>query len=520
MKFRTLSLVLVGSSSISFLFGQGGGLDPSFGSLGTAKRDITGQVEQITAADITPSGKIYGAGYAVDQNVFRGLILKMYADGSPDNSFDGDGAKLTGQPGENIFIEGIKTAGEKPVTFGYIEQQGSPPSAFINRDNEDGTPDATFNGTGSIELSDPNTGVFGQAGLIDNGGNLYFAGKWGTTEIKVNKYDPSGSLITSWGTSGTATIDQGISSTAADMKWNQNPGDLIVFGYTFDSGDNDMFAAALNSLGNLNTSFGNNGIATLDLFTGTEILTSGAVQADDKLLMAGFVFDQGVEEGTVRRLNADGSLDQSFGVNGEFRIDVFPGGERISGIEYADDKIFVAGHGDDGTSQHVFAGSLNYDGTWNTAFGSGIGYVQEDLFNDELDEIIRFLYLTGNYKMLMGGSTDDPVTDLDALFVMMFSGLTIGMAELDYPVHSLKVYPDPLYGNEVNLEFELNSSQDLAIGLYELSGKHIDNLGSIENSQVGQQNVQLQLPSSLAPGTYMIGVNNGMITRFTTIRVL
>lgn len=521
MRTRTL-LIISGTLSFPSLFAQGGSYYSGFGVDGKAKEDLSNAVQRIEAADIATDGSIYAAGYTIDQNEFKGLIWKVDENGNDDLSFNGTSTKVTGEPGENVFIEGIQvTTTGKPIVYGFKELQGVLPQSFIERRNSDGSDDLTFNNTGSIILSLPNAPVFAQAGLLDPTDDHFFcAVKQGSTSFDVQRYDEVGDIVASWGNSGSATIDLGISTSVADMKWAANPNDLIVLGYTLDSGDNDMFAASLNGSGSLNTGFGNNGVASVDFFNGTEILTAGAIQLDGKILMAGFVNDLTFDEATIRRLNNDGSLDQDFGVSGEFRIDLFPGSERLTGVQYANDKIFIGGHGDDGTSQRLFAGSLNYDGSWNTSFGGGIGYVQHDLYNDQLDEFSNFLIMAGTAKLLLGGATEDAISDLDAMLVMLYSGLSMGMDEEEYPFHSLEVYPDPVLDGQLNLRLELNTPQDLSISIHELSGKLIGEIAPVRNFQTGKQNIDMVLPAWLAQGTYMIGVNNGNMTRYTTIRVL
>ncbi|MCD9187049.1 MAG: FG-GAP-like repeat-containing protein [Pyrinomonadaceae bacterium] len=144
--------------------------------------------------------------------------------------------------------------------------------------------------------------------------------------------------------------------------------------------------AAKATPGDLDTTFNGNGKAMLD-FGGTEIGQKVAVQTDGKIVVNGYS-ENGVNgflsDFLLARFNENGTLDNSFGTGGKVVTD-FGETERSFGMKIQPDgKIVLVG-------DKLFRGTLiaryNSDGTLDTSFGNGNGYVnfafgQESQFND------------------------------------------------------------------------------------------------------------------------------------------
>src|SRR6266446_5298408 len=68
--------------------------------------------------------------------------------------------------------------------------------------------------------------------------------------------------------------------------------------------------------GSLDASFGTAGKVTTD-FGGDDHGTGLVIQSDDKLVLAGFSFNGSDYDFALARYNADGSLDNTFGITGK-----------------------------------------------------------------------------------------------------------------------------------------------------------------------------------------------------------
>ena len=160
----------------------------------------------------------------------------------------------------------------------------------------------------------------------------------------------------------------------------------MVAGYD-DGGSADFALARYLSNGNLDTSFNNlasptsyNGDGKVSFtfgagtFGGVERATSVALQADGKIVVAGYT-DAGTAGGidtfdfAVARLNADGTLDNTFSGNGKFTYN-FGNDDRAAAVAVQPDgKIVVVGSWDGGAADMV-AIRLNANGTLDTTFNN------------------------------------------------------------------------------------------------------------------------------------------------------
>jgi uncharacterized delta-60 repeat protein len=134
-------------------------------------------------------------------------------------------------------------------------------------------------------------------------------------------------------------------------------------------------ALSLAQPGHLDSTFALNGVFSDEFSGGTSQPTAVAIQSDGKIVVGGETSNQG----GFLRLNANGTLDRSFGKNGVVSsirfsdIDSIVVGMAIQ----TDGKIVAAGNGVPGRGGVV---RLNPNGTADTTFGtSGTGLVSLDI---------------------------------------------------------------------------------------------------------------------------------------------
>ena len=159
-----------------------------------------------------------------------------------------------------------------------------------------------------------------------------------TTTVNVD-----GSTTTSTSTSTTTTnptTNSNIDTDEALAMAVQSDGKIIMVGYaqtTTSSADDannyDFAVTRLNADGSLDTSFGTNGKKTISFDLGGEdknqdVASCVAIQADGKIVIGGYV--QRAETGNfdfgIVRLNTDGSLDNTFSSDGKAMVGFDYGG--------------------------------------------------------------------------------------------------------------------------------------------------------------------------------------------------
>jgi uncharacterized delta-60 repeat protein len=153
--------------------------------------------------------------------------------------------------------------------------------------------------------------------------------------------------------------------------------------------------AAVAAAGDLDATFGSGGKVATDLSGFNDRASAIAVQPDGKIVVAGTtnVFAP-ASAFLVTRYNADGSLDQGFGIGG--KATAVDGGNASALAVQADGKIVVAGsaHGDFALARFTTSGALD------AGFGAG-GQVTTDFFgrNDSAAAVA----IDGNGRIVVAG---------------------------------------------------------------------------------------------------------------------
>ncbi|MBD8904893.1 hypothetical protein MBTS_22090, partial [Methylobacterium bullatum] len=202
----------------------------------------------------------------------------------------------------------------------------------------------------------------------------------GGTDFALVRYNADGSLDTGFGPDGTGKIlTPAAPGTASDYGQSvalQTDGKIVVAGYGVGAGNRYDFALVrYDADGSLDTTFGTGGKVLTPVGTGlsSDQGNSVTLQADGKILVAGYGEGSEGQDFALLRYNADGSLDTGFGPDGTGKIltPISAGTASDQGNSVtlqADGKIVVVGSGW-GNGQDFAAVRYNTDGSLDTGFG-------------------------------------------------------------------------------------------------------------------------------------------------------
>ena len=203
----------------------------------------------------------------------------------------------------------------------------------------------------------------------------------GRSRLGVESLEPRdvpaavGALDPSFGTGGKVTIDFMADDRAVAVLLTGD-GKTVVVGTT-DSGSADVAVARLNADGTLDTTFGTGGRFTVSL-GGKDFATDAVLQPDGNIVVVGYTDANsgttGPNDFAVVRVLADGSgLDKTFGTNGRTTIDFGSGDDRANAVALRPDgRIVVAGFTNTASADFAVA-QLGTDGKLDTSFGTGTG---------------------------------------------------------------------------------------------------------------------------------------------------
>ena len=486
--------------NINISFGQSAYLDKDFGDNGKVVTHFQSQDSHGNAIVIQSDGKILVAGYT-DYAEFSDFVLLRYkVDGSVDSTFGENGKVYTDFGSVNEFAGSIAIQQN-----GKIIVAGNTNDFFaLARYNDNGTIDSLFGDNGKVTTSIPDYGFYNCRSLaIQQDGKFLLAGSLGYYGALV-RYNSDGSPDDSFGEEGKAIMDFGnMGDEYVFVSMALQPDKkIIVAGFSYVSGY-DFTVLRFNENGTLDSLFGTDGKATADILNSPDDrATSVAIQPDGKIIVTGWsgVFDAERTDWDfgMARFNADGTLDDSFGIGGTVVTDLhnFRDDRPESLAIQSDGKILVAGTiYTVGYSDFALV-RYNTDGTLDTAFNSN-GIIITDIGNSTSDNG-ETLIVQDDGKILVAGTSNYNIA-----IVRYLSELNISHVDFSSAPDNLLIYPVPI-SNEAILKYSLDRDEILNINLYDNTGKIIQNFINKEKRQQGRYSEVLILDSSLSPGHYIL----------------
>jgi uncharacterized delta-60 repeat protein len=351
-------------------FGSGGRTSTRVGVITDREFDPSGAF----ALALQPDGRIVAAGVGTVQTPrgarTRLTLVRYGTDGSLDGSFGNGGVAMTaladGDPA-NLQAEGFGVVVQpdgRIVVAGASDAPDCPGCAGLARFNPDGSPDGSFGSGGRVQLNTAEGDAVFNAVVLEPGGRIVVAGgAGGSQRFLVARYEPDGSLDTSFGGEGRGwRLDQiGTDQATAHGLALQPDGKLVLAGVAelipaaIGRGSClECFALARYTAdGSPDGGFGRRGrVITAVGLPGRALDAAAydvAVQPDGKVVAAGAALaGAAVPQAAVLRYGPAGRLDTGWGVNGAARFgladrsaDLRPGAFALA-LE-PDARVVVAG---------------------------------------------------------------------------------------------------------------------------------------------------------------------------------
>lgn len=308
-------------------YNDNGSLDTSFGVNGKVITNHNGN-DFSKAVAIQNDGKILVAGTNASGIGSSNFALFRYdANGSLDTTFDIDGKVITNFNGGDCHAYSLVIQNDGKIVLAGDAINGLGERGFASiRYNSDGSLDTTFGTAGKVFTLFGNSAAEANSIALQNDGKIVisgtdytnYVGGGGTSGFAVARYNPDGSLDSSFGVNGKVSISLGIYYNRATSLAIQNDGKIIIGGNSaiVNFGTEIFAVMRLNSDGNLDTTFDNDGIVTTSTGTHMNQLYSTIIQNEGKVLVSGYSNSLNDNVFTLVRYNTDGSLDTSFDADG------------------------------------------------------------------------------------------------------------------------------------------------------------------------------------------------------------
>lgn len=408
----TADVVIIDDEAVAPPAGPSGALDDTFGTGGKVNTAPFGGEQSAMA--LQADGKIVMAG-----GTFTGFVIARFnPDGSLDSTFGDNGQVTTAIDGIAPRARAVAIQSDGKIVVAGETQLGGNNSVALARYNPDGSIDSSFGTAGKVvgtvvgrayAVAVQEAATEGERKIVVAGDAPVDGDANDFGDVLVARFNADGSLDASFGDDGVSVGDVTGSTDLARNLVLLPDGDIVVAGDPFGTNASDGTAVVrLNANGTLDGDFGTGGIVRINERVGRGL----ARQVDGKLLLVGASSVIATSQFATMRLNADGSIDTSFGTNGLVTTSVSGSTSGVGDVAQAvtvrpDGHIYVAG----------VSGSLNQNfglvrytsnGTLDDTFATG-GIVTID-FNGLADGAEN-IALLGDGRILLGGFATPVASD-------------------------------------------------------------------------------------------------------------
>lgn len=277
--------ILVGGLSDNWFalarFNADGSPDQKFGVGGVVLKDIgvpDPQIGVFSKMKIQDDGRIVmvgGGNLFYSPTWFFPRVVRFNADGSLDNTFDGDG---------ELILSGYDSALDvRLLPGGRMLVAGSGDGRLLmTRFEADGTPDATFGVAGTVSYQDPTYRLAAWELITEHDGSLLVNGIAGE-----NIYSYRYSTLIRFNSAGDYQASVLYPTLAANAVIGLSDGKIFIGGAPSWSGNADFSLLRLNRNFTLDTSFANGGEFQAGFGGYNSTCLEAVFQPDDKVICVG-----------------------------------------------------------------------------------------------------------------------------------------------------------------------------------------------------------------------------------------
>ena len=500
-----------------------GTFDSTFNQNGQVLFQVENKPTQIEHIQILPNGKYLMIGSVNAQTISPGnrtAVIRYNSNGTPDSSFNGTGAKvLEGRiaQGENTIV--LPDQSIISVATGYY-----PNSISFYKLDINGKIDSSFGQNGYVntfsgEVYYPNL----RKSFQDASGRIIVIGegKLSPSTDKwigfVARYTPEGKRDSTFNDNGEVVITDPDPNIDMEIFGGRLSPDGRIF-VTGNAGsvytNTSWLIACINADGTLDQSFGNGGILKKSMgLTQYEACADIHFFPDGKFVAAGWGQKSTKFHFTMARFSENGTQDMSYGVAGKAQISVGCCYSFITEIaEQADGKIVACGYATKDNIYNDFAvARFNPDGSPDSGFGIAGGLILK--FEPDTIQYARSVAIDADGKILVAGYTSlvGEFAGTGVLVRLLGTPVTSGTEDTELPdfAQNLQLSPNPVAGNRMQLAYSLEEESTISLDLFDLTGRKIKNFYQNQSRPEGDQTELVELPENLVPGVYFLTLSAG-----------
>ncbi|MFZ1687416.1 MAG: hypothetical protein WAU70_08350 [Flavobacteriales bacterium] len=491
---------------------QSGALDPTFNSAGYVVQPVNGKdgVQKILVQDdqkILSIGMSWDAGYTA-----RAYVFRYNPDGTPDTGFGNNGMFMHELDNEALLYSAVITDAGKILLVGSTTDYQTYRMMLIQL-NADGTLDATFGTNGvtlqSVSMVGPNAEDMAFDVTLDDIGNILVCGSsYDTNYVRrpvVVRFSQDGQLDNTFGVNGVATIPvMAVGESAFKGVVVQPDGKILATGFF---GQTELWYLLLlvrfNSDGSLDNTFSTDGIIKHNYGNVDDEGEDLKLNADGSILVAGMTVTATYNySALLMKFTPDGEVDITFGNAGAVEEDLDDYDYAANLEVQADGKIIMAGTSGDGPPNGFDLAVWKYmaDGTPDNSFGTnGLAvHVIPDYYT-----MIYGMAVQADGKILIGGQARTTINQNYFFTARLENEVISGIASMPSPTDAV-VFPNPTSsGSLVTVHMEGPIQAAERIDLYTADGRLASSYTAQQFDRTAE-GVSLELPAGLNPGVYQM----------------
>lgn len=279
----------------------------------------------------------------------------------------------------------------------------------INAFAQPGSYDTTFGSNGVAKFCfPPESSGYTIEAAFQSSGKLITLHVKNDSFLSVLRYSVNGSIDSTFGVLDSNIYNFSLSPFNSNTNYYplslavQSDDKIIISGLSQSSLGNNYWAIRLMPDGVLDSTFDNDGYLDLSFGTIQDRGKCVAIQNDGKIILAGKSGNLG-QNFAMARLNTNGTLDPSFGINGKVQTTFFGSLSDVNSIAVQNDgKIILAGWINNVPYEYDYALiRYNSDGSIDTTFGINGKVVTtvSSLYSDRITKLI----IQNDGKIIAGG---------------------------------------------------------------------------------------------------------------------
>ena len=476
-------------------------VNPSFGNNGAIITDYALSFDNFGDLLVLPDGKIvlFGNSYvATDQNQNGFAIIKYNLDGSLDNTFGIKGKVILNFDSyqNSIPTSAIIQSDGKILIAGSTANQMK---SAITRLLANGAIDVDFGFNGKMILESKEINKV----LLTTDQKIIVLGKT-TTDFSVEKLNNDGFYDTTFGNNGITTIDDNNDFETFISGQIMSDGSLLCVGNSSNPNfqANKVVFIKFSSDGILDANFS---IKRINMPNNSNEINQNFYVRDFKVLSdnsmillvdGSYMTSQNFADSRIYKVDMNGNLITSFGVNGYYQINRCLGCEtRLQNLQILDNqKFIVALYGETSSGSHYISNSLyNHDGSLNTNFGVVSIGLGSDFANIAKTEVV-------DNKLYTAYNRSDSHADY-YINSFLIDNQFLFSTNFENDLATVSMYPNP-FKDKITVEFENKDIQNIKITVFNINGSKIYSKNDNEVSK--NKSITINELSNFATGIYFM----------------